>query len=361
MKKNTQFVICLLLVFVPVTLLSQISITMADVQVFFGTGKSTKSFSRADTVSYQMNVGITSSSQAQTWTYPAAVFTDSIVNANVAPSTTPYVSTFPGATHAKSQIMAQGLMTSSVYMYYRMANDSLSFLGYAANIKYPPIMDTTTYMKFGYLMTKTPLMLGSTLLTKDSSFSSMTNYSSALNVENFDAYGTITLPNGTFQCLRAKVTSYVQTMLPTGLTKDTLYAFHWLTKEGHELKLKAKLKSATSGTIPVMAVNYVSIIPSTGVASFSTGMPTALVLSQNYPNPFNPSTTIEFTLAKSARATVKVYDVVGREAATLIDADLESGTVHRVSFDASHLPSGIYFCTLRSGTEFQMKKLILMK
>jgi hypothetical protein len=257
--------------------------------------------------------------------------------------------------------MVQGPVTASAYIYYRMANDSLSFLGFASNVKYPPFMDTTTYMKFGYLITRTPLTLGSTLITIDSSFSSMTNYSAALNVETFDAYGTITLPNGTFQCLRAKVTSYQQTVLPTGIIKDTLYGFHWLTKEGHELKLKAKLKSATSGTISVTAVNYVSVIPTTGVASFSTATPTAFVLSQNYPNPFNPSTTIEFTLAKSGRATVKVYDVVGREAATLVDADLDAGTVHRVAFDASHLPSGIYFCTLRSGTESQIKKLMLMK
>jgi len=83
-------------------------------------------------------------------------------------------------------------------------------------------------------------------------------------------------------------------------------------------------------------------------------------LDQNYPNPFNPSTTIEFALPATQRTTLKVFDVQGREIATLVDQQLEPGT-HAVRWDAGILPSGVYFYRLQSGTFVQAKKLLLMR
>ncbi len=83
-------------------------------------------------------------------------------------------------------------------------------------------------------------------------------------------------------------------------------------------------------------------------------------LDQNYPNPFNPSTTIEFALPATQRTTLKVFDVQGREMATLVDQQLEAGT-HTVRWDAGILPSGVYFYRLQSGTSVQTKKLLLMR
>jgi len=83
-------------------------------------------------------------------------------------------------------------------------------------------------------------------------------------------------------------------------------------------------------------------------------------LSQNYPNPFNPATTIMFSLPVSAQVTLKVYDVLGREAASLIDSYKEAGS-HSIKFDASNLTSGIYFYQLKAGEYIETKKLILQK
>ncbi len=83
-------------------------------------------------------------------------------------------------------------------------------------------------------------------------------------------------------------------------------------------------------------------------------------LSQNYPNPFNPATTIMFTLPVSAQVTLKVYDVLGREAASLIDSYKEAGS-HSIKFDASNLTSGIYFYQLKAGEYIETKKLTLQK
>jgi aminopeptidase N len=88
--------------------------------------------------------------------------------------------------------------------------------------------------------------------------------------------------------------------------------------------------------------------------------PNTYSLEQNYPNPFNPSTTIKFSLGKAGFTTLKLYDVLGKEVALLVDKELEAGT-HSVSFDASDLPTGAYFYTLTSGAYAGTMKMLLLK
>lgn len=83
-------------------------------------------------------------------------------------------------------------------------------------------------------------------------------------------------------------------------------------------------------------------------------------LAGNYPNPFNPTTTIRFHLSQPQHVSLKVYNVVGQEVATLVNADMGSG-VHSATFDASHLPSGIYFSRFVVGSTVETKQMILMK
>jgi plastocyanin len=83
-------------------------------------------------------------------------------------------------------------------------------------------------------------------------------------------------------------------------------------------------------------------------------------LEQNYPNPFNATTEIRFTLSVADHATVRVYDLLGRLAVTVLDAPLAAGA-HRVQFDGRGLASGVYFLELRSGTRMQSRKILLLK
>jgi hypothetical protein len=89
--------------------------------------------------------------------------------------------------------------------------------------------------------------------------------------------------------------------------------------------------------------------------------PKVFELKQNYPNPFNPSTTIEFTVPENGKATVKVFDMLGREVATLFNDIAEAGQYHQVKFNASNLASGIYFTRLQFGDKIQLKKMMLVK
>jgi len=89
-------------------------------------------------------------------------------------------------------------------------------------------------------------------------------------------------------------------------------------------------------------------------------LPHEFSLEQNYPNPFNPTTNISFSLAKYSKVTLAVYDVLGREVATLVDRQMNRG-FHQVTFDGSELSSGMYFIKLTSGDNAHVRKMVLMK
>jgi len=88
--------------------------------------------------------------------------------------------------------------------------------------------------------------------------------------------------------------------------------------------------------------------------------PAAFALSQNVPNPFNPTTSISFTLAEAGAASLKVFDLAGREMATLVSGVLERGA-HSVEFDGANLASGVYVYTLQAGATVESRKMVLMK
>lgn len=87
---------------------------------------------------------------------------------------------------------------------------------------------------------------------------------------------------------------------------------------------------------------------------------TDYALSQNYPNPFNPATQIKYTLKSNGYVSLKVFDVLGREVAVLVNQEQTVGN-HSVQFDARNLSSGIYFYRLESGSFVQTNKMMLLK
>ena len=99
-----------------------------------------------------------------------------------------------------------------------------------------------------------------------------------------------------------------------------------------------------------------------GVTPVSSNLPDKYSLSQNYPNPFNPSTKIRFSIPASGQGNVKlsVYDVLGREVSVLVNQYLKPGE-YEVNWNASDIPSGIYFYKISSGNFSETKKMMLVK
>jgi hypothetical protein len=121
------------------------------------------------------------------------------------------------------------------------------------------------------------------------------------------------------------------------------------------------VKRATQFGFSLFEFEVYGIPGITGVADGQNQqIPLTFNLAQNYPNPFNPSTTIGYSLPKPGQVQLIVYDVLGRQVATLIDEHRSAG-VFNVKFNAASLTSGVYFYRLNSGTFTQTKKMLVLK
>jgi hypothetical protein len=88
--------------------------------------------------------------------------------------------------------------------------------------------------------------------------------------------------------------------------------------------------------------------------------PAAFSLSQNYPNPFNPATTFRFSIPSSQVVSMKIFDILGREVATLVNERLDAGS-YRVDWNASKQTSGTYFAVIKTASHSETKKIVLLK
>ncbi len=129
----------------------------------------------------------------------------------------------------------------------------------------------------------------------------------------------------------------------------------------HFIQLASDMVSATVnnvfGTMGDHTLEDVVLV--TGVETLDQ-LPTKYELSQNYPNPFNPSTTIKFQLQNTEDVSLKIYNLLGQEVATLINESMNAG-VYEVSFDASKLSSGVYIYAISAGSFNAAKKMTLLK
>jgi hypothetical protein len=105
---------------------------------------------------------------------------------------------------------------------------------------------------------------------------------------------------------------------------------------------------------------YYATAPTTTGVEDNTMQPATCTLHQNYPNPFNPSTTISYQLAKAGYVKLTVFDLLGREVATLVN-NIQSAGMHSATWNAKNSASGIYYYQLSSGINIQTRKLVLTK
>ena len=168
-----------------------------------------------------------------------------------------------------------------------------------------------------------------------------------------DGYGTLKLPNKELECLRMK----------RAYSWFGYKEFLYLTKEG-VLLVVSDVAVAEPDTGYVNGdYQLLSPDPISGVED-EQSIPMKFFLKQNYPNPFNPSTNIRFHIAERGFVSLKVFDALGNEVATLVTEEKLAGE-YEVEFNPSsikHLPSsGVYFYQLKAGSFIQTKKMLLLK
>jgi uncharacterized delta-60 repeat protein len=118
--------------------------------------------------------------------------------------------------------------------------------------------------------------------------------------------------------------------------------------------------TGNTGILKAWSLDFLISINPIGIQNISSEVPKAFLLSQNYPNPFNPNTNIKYQITNSGFVSIKVYDILGKEAETLVNENLKAGT-YEVDFDGSKFASGIYFYVMKTENFIDTKKMILIK
>jgi hypothetical protein len=160
----------------------------------------------------------------------------------------------------------------------------------------------------------------------------------------------LTLADGT-----SLVQSYIANLSGLGGGSAVVFASGFLVPSGNQ-------NGEAFGLFFALADGTVGQFPEgvSSVEEISSVTPNDFNLSQNYPNPFNPSTSINFAIANSEFVTLKIYNILGSEVATLVNETLAAGS-YKFNFDASNLASGIYLYELKAGNFAQIKKMNLLK
>ena len=108
------------------------------------------------------------------------------------------------------------------------------------------------------------------------------------------------------------------------------------------------------------SISHYHVYPPSTIDDAFAGLPIEYVLYQNYPNPFNPSTTISFDVKQAAFVSIKIYDLVGQEVATLVSRTIPSGR-YTIEWNAAGLTSGLYFCRMQASEFAGVRKLLLVR
>lgn len=116
----------------------------------------------------------------------------------------------------------------------------------------------------------------------------------------------------------------------------------------------------TTTLLPGFIAGEVEVVLQTAVEDDIKSLPNVFGLSQNYPNPFNPMTTIEFNLPVAGPVKLQAYNILGQTVAILIDANMSAGN-HKIEFDGSDLPSGIYFYRISHAAGTMTRKMVMIK
>ncbi|MEX0602924.1 MAG: T9SS type A sorting domain-containing protein, partial [Bacteroidota bacterium] len=281
---------------------------------------------------------------------------------NITPAETPYAAEFPGATHAQTATIDEEDGSGVGYAYFRISADSLFSLGFVFHQLTPT--DTTYFEYRTELNAVFPLALGTTIAKRDSFPHDWDDgYSIENTVETFNAYGFLHFQGQKYPVLRSIDHRQDSSYSNQEWYLEQSVRFFWISRDGLVMDARMNGVFPAFGVVWVDDIEVTSIVPTSlvGVSDEPVPVPVTFALKQNYPNPFNPSTTISFDLPSAGRATLRVYNLLGQEIATLLDEDRPAGT-YAVTFNAGHLPSGIYFYQIvTEGGVRETKKMVLMK
>ncbi len=145
----------------------------------------------------------------------------------------------------------------------------------------------------------------------------------------------------------------LQSLFTSATAPARCYTDNWQSYASNEI--------AINWNAPLVFVSgFFNESPLTSVETPPPVAPRSFTLLQNYPNPFNPTTAISYQLSAGSEVSLRVYDILGRLVATLVQGRQNAGT-YRVTFNAKGLTSGVYFYRLEAGDRSMTRKMVVLK
>ncbi|MFA6981377.1 MAG: T9SS type A sorting domain-containing protein [Ignavibacteriaceae bacterium] len=309
-------------------------------------------FTSPDSTS-QMNIGVVDLVNPQHWIMPSAYLGSNDYGEGIEPSTTPYQSNFPNATHCK----IYKYPTEEYFEYYQFTKDAITLVG---NVYVDLSTNVPEVDDVSFLMTPLNLDVNTTFVSGDSMTIDYYNLVYHQEISPY-GFGTLTTPDGDIEVLALlnnyEEKLYIEGIDPVSITEKVLV---FISKDGHQLNLMLSENSPASGNATIDWMEYIRIVYNPNSVSELDNAARKFSLSPNYPNPFNPGTMIRYELKEASNVSLKIYDQLGKEVAELINEEKPAGT-YEEKFDGSKLASGIYFCQLKAGDLIATRKLMLMK
>ncbi len=344
---------------------AQITITAADFTSQLTVGN--RLINRADTLTTSANIG-TPGTTANTWNF-AALNThrlDTVTSVN--PNTTPYIGQFPGTTHTFQTVVTLSGIRGTVFQYLRLQTDLFSkgamgsgevLPGVIATLRLRNVPDETVFQFPMTLNTTwTSTHAESTIIALPPPFPPQISIANHVITHTVDAHGSIILPGtaGTHQALRIR--NDRRTTSGTGSSRAISYTF--IARNGATVQVAAAdTLQPNSGTITILRGATWSG-PITTEVRMSNAVPSEFALMQNYPNPFNPSTRITYQVAREGFVSIKVFNLVGQEVATLVGETKSPGT-YALDWSADDIPSGAYFYKMQSAGFTSTRRMLILK
>ena len=363
MKTNLR-ISFLLLAFAGMSIITQaqITVTSADVSTFDAVGKVMTT--HVDSTSIMVDIG----SPGQTsWDF-SALHSDTVFSmTSVVPSTSPFYSTnFPTSNvvfnfgevieGSSAMVWQHYTQNSNEYllngMGFTIAVEGASMtmtdinIPAAVSMKFP--LTFNSQWSNNYTSTSTMLLDG---------FPALTTVSTNTETVVVDAWGSLKLPGGAVvQALRVRSD---QRSVSSGM-KDRTISYLFITKSGPAVTVSVlDTTAANSGMIQTDGISWSDMTG--GNVGIDVAKPAQqFVLSQNRPNPVTQDTRIQYSLGSKQFVTLKVYNLLGVEVATLVNESKPAGD-YEVNFDASQLAPGNYYYQLRAGSFSDTKKLIVIR
>ncbi len=351
MKRNLLLLLVLLSAFAK----GQITITHSDFQSAFAVGVVYESYSTPwDRTDFEIFVGEPSASP-QFWDMTGVPVEYTAVSYSVQPSTAPFIGDFPTSNLVLYEKYWFGPGDSLyTWNYKEMLNDRILLHGESDETSVawtydPPVVQSMM-----------PMTLGTNWISqKDSTYYMPDLYTIGESEITIDAFGTLKISSGEFACLRMRVDQRTISHTPVGVDTLKTRSYNFYTREMIEVNVMSIYEEQFDlTTILTSGVKLSGRQGSLGIPPVRP--PVVSLISSIYPNPAANAAEVEFSLKQSARVSIRLNDLSGREVAEICSG-IRSAGEHKVVVDVSDIPEGIYFCRLEANGWVETRKLVICR